>query len=161
MPNREQFVAFSLSNSEHSLNKINYKGEVISTIEINNVDIFSRRHNRARKIDVNSENVFIATKNVLNIYDIDTFSLSNKSVKFNEQIFAVNSLERNDFFVILKNGTILLIENEAITEITKIEKEIVALGFDKINFIFYFGNSKGEIFAVDKNGNYLVEDSVG
>jgi len=161
LPDREQFIATFLGNFGSSkLHKMNFNGEIISTIEASNVDMPRQRRNRIRKIDANNRNVFMAAENMLNIYDVDTFSLS-KQIEFTENILAVNALNSNDFFVILSDGAILLMENGDKAEIARIEKEIVALGFDKFNFIFYFGNSKGGVFAIDKKGNVLIEDCVG
>lgn len=149
---KDEFVAVG----DNSLYKIDISGKVVSTLNVNAHCSYWHR-SRNRTIDSNDSHVFISEDHSLSIYDIDTFSLIDR-IDFEDSIYIVKALEKTNFIVILDDGTLYFQEDKIIERIAKIDKEIVAFDFDKANAIFYFGNSNGEVYAIDKNANLIMND---
>lgn len=149
---KDEFVAVG----NDTLYKIDISGKVVSRLNVN--AHFSCWHrSRCRTIDSNDCYAFISEDHGLSIYDIDTFSLIDRT-EFEGNIYIVKALEKTNFIVILDDGTLYFQEGKIIKRIAKIDKEIVAFDFDNTNAIFYFGNSNREVYAIDKNANLIMYD---
>ena len=149
---KDEFIAAGAN----TLYKIDVSGKVVLKLNVN--AHFSYWHrSRYRTIDSNDSYVFISEDHGLSIYDIDTFSLIERT-DFEDSIYIVKALEKTNFIVILDDGTLYFQEGKIIERIAKIDKEIVAFDFDNANAIFYFGNSNGEVYAIDKNANLIMND---